>query len=347
MRYDVAIIGAGASGLMCAYTAALRGKKVLLLEGSKEIGRKLAISGGGRCNFSNIDVKASHYYSQNPHFVRSAIARFTPFDITQLFNDNGIESIEEDDGKLFCKAGAKKVVRFFEKLLRDNGVRTITNSAVKEVSKKDGFLISTSIGAFVAEKLVIATGGLSYSSLGATDIGYKIAKQFGHKIVKPFPALVPLLWSAKDKASFGTLAGVSINTSARLGKRSFNGGFLFTHNGISGPLILNISLYWKEGEEIEIDIDPSRHFPKRFLKIVCTEKNMEVWKISPLAKDSFEKAEVTGGGISTDEISSKTMESKLCEGLYLTGEVLDVTGMLGGYNLHWAWASGHAAGTAI
>lgn len=384
MIYELAIIGAGASGLMCA-TLAPHG--TVLIDHNSEAGRKLLLTGGGNCNFSNRQVTAQDYASQNPSFCRSALARFRPEDFLSFVEEDGIPYEERDHGKLF--AFSSEAIR--KLLLRRavaRGVEWKLNCEVKS-AKKNGeiFQLTTSQGIIEARKLVVATGGLSFASTGATGIGYEIAESFGHSIVPCSPALVPLDWDKNSLSRFRDLAGISAEVEIATGKKKIREAILFTHHGISGPAALKISLFWKAGEPITITfldektarerLDEGRKngvsllnaftgsLPQRLLRAIfgefATQKVAQLskkneneilncllrWSYIPSKSAGYAHAEVTRGGVDTREISSSTMESKRVSGLYFIGEVLDVTGLLGGYNLHWAWASAHAAGVAI
>jgi len=388
MKKDVMIIGAGAAGLMCAIEAGKRGRSVLVLDHAGKAGKKIRVSGGGRCNFTNINISPDNYISCNPHFCKSAISRFTPHDIIRMLERHGIKYHEKEKGQLFCDEGAVKIINMLQNECQKADAEILLNCNVLKIKKEDFFIISTNRGTFMAESLVIATGGISYPVLGATDFGYNTARMFGLKIIPARPALVPLTFSLKDMKVFSELSGVSINGVVRCNKKKFQGNILFTHHGISGPAVLQISSYWKQGDAITINLLPgidaselfmakrqsrtemhnllSQYFPKRFSTKWCalhiqskqlcqyTERELkniahqlQHWEIKPKGTEGYKKAEVTLGGVDTDELSSKTMETKKVLGLYFTGEVIDVTGQLGGYNLHWAWASGYAAGQYV
>jgi predicted Rossmann fold flavoprotein len=387
IKKDVIIIGAGASGMMCAIESGKRGRSVLVLDHAGKIGKKIRISGGGRCNFTNINTFPTNFISGNPHFGKSALSRFTPRDFIALLEKHGVQYEEREEGQLFCVRDSGEIVKMLERESNDTGVNIILNCRIIDVKKEESFIISTDNGIFQSESLVIATGGLSYPEIGASGIGHKIAKQFGLKVTGMKPALVPFIFSPKDLKIFGELSGISIDGIIKCSKIEFRGSILFTHRGLSGPAILQISSYWKEGDTIVIDLLPgidifgifiekqqnkskidmhnllSEFLPSRLAKIWSTsniqskpvnqynEKELKKiahqihnWEIKPDTTEDFKTAEVTLGGIDTSELSSKTMESKKVKGLYFTGEVLDVTGQLGGYNLHWAWASGFVAG---
>ncbi|WP_096205270.1 BaiN/RdsA family NAD(P)/FAD-dependent oxidoreductase [Candidatus Methanoperedens nitratireducens] len=384
---DILIIGAGASGMMCAIESGKRGRSALVLDHAANIGRKIRISGGGSCNFTNTNTSHTNYLSDNPHFCKSALSRFTPRDIIALLEKHDVKYEEREQGQLFCTKSSEEIIRVLESESNNAGVNIILNCRILGVKKDDSFMVSTDQGIFGSESLVIATGGLSYPRTGASGIGYMIAKKFGLKVTELKPALVPFIFSPEDLAIFGELSGVSIDAAVKCNNIKFRGSMLFTHRGLSGPAILQVSSYWKEGDTIVIDLLPetdiygifiakqqskskidmhnllSQYLPSRFAKTWCVsniqskpvnqynEKELRKishqlhnWEIKPISTEGFETAEVTLGGIDTNELSSKTMESRKVKGLYFTGEVIDVTGQLGGYNLHWAWASGFVAG---
>ncbi len=387
MKFDAIIIGAGAAGLFCAMEAGRRGRKVLVLEHNAQVGRKIIISGGGRCNFTNREVEAENFVSNNSHFCKSALARYTPQDFIELVKRHRIEFYEKKLGQLFCRESSRQIVEMLLSECRQAKVEIRTNCAVSKVSKNDLFSVETVQGNFTAESLVIATGGLSFPKIGATDFGYRVARQFNLKIVETRPALVALV-AANSAASFKKLAGVSINASVSCGKKSFRENILFTHRGLSGPAVLQISNYWQKEKPVSIDLSPSadvlellenncetrqnldnflsRVLPNRFAEIFTAEqfsnkpvnqlgakermqiaRKLNDWQIEFSATEGYDKAEVTLGGISTDELSSQTMEAKRVKNLYFIGELVDVTGWLGGYNFQWAWSSGFAAGQAV
>lgn len=387
IKKDVVIIGAGASGLMCAIEAGKRGRSVLVLE-HKKIAQKIRASGGGRCNFTNIDVQPENYLSSNPHFCKSALARFTTGDFIDMLEKHGIEYYEKEKGQLFCCGTSSGIVRMLQEECNKAGVKIKLGCKISGVTKTNHFLVSTDFGKIEAKSLVVATGGLSYPQLGATDLGFRIAQKFGLKIIQPNPALVPLVFGQSDLTKFSELSGVSFKAVVSCKKRQFQGEVLFTHKGISGPAVLQISSYWKRGDEIVLDLFPetdvyeismskraskmelssflSFHLPKRFCKKWCelhapskplntyTEKELKHianqlhhWAIRPEDAEGYKTAEITSGGVDTDALSSKTMEVKKVTGLYFTGEVVDVTGQLGGYNLQWAWSSGFVAGQYV
>ncbi len=387
VKKDVIIIGAGASGMMCAIESGKRGRSVLVLDHADKIGKKISISGGGSCNFTNINTCHTNFISGNPHFCKSALSRFTPSDTIAMLEKHSVEYVEREHGQLFCAKSGEEIIRMLREESNEAGVNTILNIQVLGVKKADSFIVSTDHGFFESESLVVATGGLSYPQSGASGMGYMIAEQFGLKITDLRPALVPLIFSPEDMKKFGELSGVSIDAAIKCSNMKFRGSILFTHRGLSGPAILQISSYWKEDDTITIDLLPeidiyaifiakqqskskidmhnllSEYLPLRFAKIWCisnlrskpvnqyNEKELRNiahqvhnWEIKPKSTDGFKTAEVTLGGIDTNELSSKTMESGRVKGLYFTGEVIDVTGQLGGYNLQWAWASGFVAG---
>ena len=387
IKKDVIIIGAGASGMMCAIECGKRGRSVLVLDHASKIGKKLRISGGGNCNFTNINISPTNYLSNNPHFCKSALSRFTPDDFISLLEKHGVKYEEREQGQLFCVKSGEEIIRMLDQESNDAGVNIILNCKILDVKKEESFIVSTNRGVFESESLVIATGGASYPQIGASGIGHKIAKQFGLKVTELKPALVPFIFSPEDLKIFGELSGISVDAAIKCNKMEFRGSILFTHRGLSGPAILQISSYWKEGDTIVIDLLPdidicgffiskrqskskidlhnllSQYLPSRLAKIWCVsnvqskpvnqynEKELKDiahqvhnWEIVPRSTEGFETAEVTLGGVDTNELSSKTMESRRIKGLYFTGEVIDVTGQLGGYNLQWAWASGFVAG---
>ncbi|MCY7348059.1 MAG: NAD(P)/FAD-dependent oxidoreductase [Pyrinomonadaceae bacterium] len=387
MKYDVIIIGAGAAGLFCAITAGKRGRKVLVLEHNAQIGRKILISGGGRCNFTNREVKAENFISRNSHFCKSALARYSSNDFVELIKKHRIEFYEKKLGQLFCVESARQIVEMLLTECRKARVEIRTECSVNSVGKNEAFEVETNQGKFTCQSIVVATGGLSFPKIGATDFGYRIAKQFGLKIVETRASLVALA-SAKSAQNFKKLAGVSVDANVSCGKHSFRENILFTHRGLSGPAVLQISNYWQTGKIVSIDLSPaadvltllqknreskqnldnflSRILPNRFAEIYTAEnlpnkpinqlsnKDIETiagklneWRVEFGDTEGYDKAEVTLGGVSTDELSSQTMAAKKVENLYFIGEVVDVTGWLGGYNFQWAWSSGFAAGQAV
>lgn len=385
-KYDAIIIGAGAAGLFCAAEAGKRGRKILIIEHNNQPGRKILISGGGRCNFTNKIVKPENFVSKNPHFCKSALAQYTAQDFTDLVKKYKIEFYEKKLGQLFCRESSRQIVEMLLKECEKANVEIRIDCSVKKVKKNDDFELETNQGNFVSKKLVIASGGLSFPKIGASNFGYEIARQFGLKIIGTRPSLVPLIFA--DELNFSKLAGISIDSNVSFNKNSFRENILFTHRGLSGPAILQISNYWKKSEIIEIDLLPeidaekilienqnnrqslinflSKVLPNRFAEIFVsqnlsnkplnqlTKKEIEKisrsinnWQIKFNEAESWNRAEITLGGIDTNELSSQTMESKKVSGLYFIGEVVDVTGWLGGYNFQWAWSSGFAAGKSL
>ena len=386
---DVIVIGAGAAGLFCAIQAGKRGRSVLVLERSDKIGKKIRISGGGRCNFTNLHSTSKNFLSKNPHFCKSALAQYTPQDFIALVEKHRIAYHEKKLGQLFCDKTSDEIVRMLESECRDAGVEIQTDRSVSAITRSGGrFKIETSEEDFDCESLVIATGGLSIPKMGATDFGYRVAKQFGLGIVACRPALVPFLWSAQDLRFYTELAGISADAVVSCDGREFRENILFTHKGLSGPAILQISSYWKKDATVVIDLLPesdamddlvagrnkgsdlvavlSKRLPRRLAQkwlehnvpaktfSHCTGKDLKAiadklhrWQIVPAGTEGYEKAEVTSGGVDTDAFSSKTLECGKVPGLYFIGEVLDVTGHLGGHNFQWAWSSGFAAGQAV
>ena len=387
--YDAIILGAGAAGLMCAARAGQRGKRVLVLEKAEKPGKKILISGGGRCNFTNIGAGPANYLSANPHFAKSALARYTARDFLDLVESYGIAWHEKTLGQLFCDGSSKQIVEMLLEECAKGAVEICCNADVTAVEREDGrFAVMASGQIVTAPSLVIATGGPSIPKMGATGFAYDLARQFGLKIVEPRPALVPLTLGGEE-VLFREISGVSAPVVASAGKASFPEAALFTHRGLSGPSILQVSSYWKPGEEIVIDflpdlagdwlLDRKRETPRASLRSILREnlpdrladilaerigletelgnasdkalraaqERLKRWAFRPNGTEGFAKAEVTVGGISTGELSSRTMEAKNVPGLYAIGEAVDVTGWLGGYNFQWAWASGVAAGEAL
>lgn len=385
MKYDAIIIGGGAAGLLCAITAAKRGRRVLVIEHNAEVGRKIIISGGGRCNFTNLSVTAENFVSQNPHFAKSALAVFTPDDFIALVKKHKIQTYEKKLGQLFCRDSSRAIVEMLLAECRAANVGINTNCSVNYVVRDSGFTVQTNQGVFSTEKLIVACGGLSFKKVGASDLGYKIARQFDLKIVETRPSLVGLVLADRN---YKQLAGVSVDAIVKSGKREFRENILFTHRGMSGPAILQISNYWEKDRSVSIDLSPdldatklffnnrdSRKslasflggiFPNRFAETFVAENftdkpldkltdreiehfasHLQNWQVKFSDTEGYDRAEVTLGGVSTDELSSKTFEAKKVTGLYFIGEVIDVTGWLGGYNFQWAWSSGFAAGNSI
>ncbi|HET6144343.1 MAG TPA: NAD(P)/FAD-dependent oxidoreductase [Candidatus Acidoferrales bacterium] len=384
-KFDVLILGAGAAGLLCAVEAGKRGRRVALLERADRAGKKILISGGGRCNFTNLYCMPENFYSANPHFAKSALARYEPADFIGLVEKHNIPYHEKHLGQLFCDRSARDIVTMLETECLAAGVRTFLNCDIKKVSRTDFFTANTGSEEFHAPALVVATGGLSIPKLGATSFGYDVARRFGLKIRETKPALVPFTLSAADRKEYCDLAGVSADVLVSTDSQSFRDKMLITHRGLSGPAILQISTYWQAGSPIRIDLAPGSQptrairdgkdrnmaaahaalqdvLPKRLAArwldlhaptawtnrdIQRLESDLHGWTIRPAGTEGYEKAEVTSGGVDTEELSSKTMESRLVPGLFFIGEVIDVTGHLGGFNFQWAWASGAAAGRAV
>ncbi|MBI5007236.1 MAG: NAD(P)/FAD-dependent oxidoreductase [Nitrosomonadales bacterium] len=382
---DVLVIGAGAAGMMCALTAARRGRSVLLLDHSSKLAEKIRISGGGRCNFTNLNTKPDNYLSQNPHFCRSALARFTPQHFIAMLEAHGIGYHEKTLGQLFCDDGSEAIIAMLKSECDAAGVRWSMPCEVGEIRRGSAFTVNTARGLIESGSLVIATGGLSIPKIGATPFGYKVAEQFGIPMTKLKPGLVPLTFHPEEWAVYAELSGASLDAVVSFGKLSFRENLLFTHRGLSGPAILQISSYWEPGKPLSIDLLPdldmheifaqqrgskmllgnflAQYLPKRLADIVatkwamntslnqCSDKELRVladrlkdWQITPTGTLGYSKAEVTCGGVDTRALSSKTMECNDVPGLFFVGEVMDVTGQLGGYNFQWAWASGYAAG---
>jgi predicted Rossmann fold flavoprotein len=387
-QWDVIVIGAGAAGLFCAIEAGKRGRRVLVLEHSDRVGKKIAISGGGRCNFTNVFTNPDNFRSANPHFCKSALARYTPANFISLVEKHGIAWHEKKLGQLFCDGSSQQIIDLLLRECAEAGVEIRCGCQVQNVQKDERFSVLTNKGSLDTSSLVIATGGLSIAPLGATDFGYQIARQFGLGIEEPRPGLVPFTLTSRMLKELTKLSGVSLDAVVRCGNTDFRENILFTHRGLSGPAILQISSYWKPEEAISIDLLPdedvlgmltaeqnsdlglasllSRHLPKRFAEVWCelfaasrplkqynigelTEiaERLHEMRITPAGTEGFKKAEVTAGGVSTAELSSQTMEATRVPGLYFIGEVVDVTGQLGGYNFQWAWASAFAAGQVV
>lgn len=387
MHYDTIIIGAGAAGLMAAIEAGKRGKKVALIEHTNSIGEKIRISGGGRCNFTNLGVHHSKYISENPHFVKSALSQYTQHDFISLVEEHKIKYHEKTLGQLFCDDSSKQIINMLVSLCEQNNVRIIKNCSVQDISKSDQFIITTTAAQYESDSLIIATGGLSIPKIGATDFGYRIAKKFGLKIIQTRPALVPLIASKEYANMCVSLAGVSNMSITKFDGTEFKESILFTHKGLSGPAVLQISSYMKSFKDqvLHINLLPdvdlkelfmenknSKQTVSNYLKNLLPNRLVDNIATSPVyskalvdnkkdalmeladilhnfpvgidGSEGFLKAEVTAGGLSTDELSSKTMECKKVPGLFFIGEVVDVTGWLGGYNFQWAWSSGFVAG---
>lgn len=388
---QVVIIGAGASGLMCAIEAGKRGRRVLVLDHANKAGKKILMSGGGRCNFTNYSVEADNYLSQNPHFCKSALSRFTQWDFLALVNAYKIPYHERDHGQLFCDRSAKDILGMLLSECAKYGVDIQLHCKVSRVEDKEpvGFELHTDKGRISCESLVVATGGLSIPKMGATPFGYRLAEQFGIPVVSTCAGLVPFTWQNEDKARFAELTGIAVPAIVANHRNSFRENVLFTHRGLSGPAILQISSYWKPGEAIEVNLLPdldlaqalmdrrrhqnvkiktvlSEYLPKRLLEALlddgllnvtlpnCSDKQIQQiadsvnhWTLKPNGTEGYRTAEVTVGGVDCRYISSKTMECRQASGLYFVGEVLDVTGWLGGYNFQWAWSSGWCAGQYV
>jgi predicted Rossmann fold flavoprotein len=368
---------------MSAIVAGKRGRRVVVIEQNRQVGRKILISGGGRCNFTNLYTTADNFLSQNPHFAKSALARYTPRDFLALVERHRIPYHEKTLGQLFCDGSAAEIVGMLETECAAAGVQIETGCSVREICGR--FELETSRGRLACRSLVIASGGLSIPKIGATPFGYEVARQFGISAVECRPALVPLIFSREDRERYADLAGVSTEVSASAGGRAFREKMLFTHRGLSGPAILQASSYWKPGGTLEIELLPEidlppvlrasraevrtvvgRFLPKRLAERWCEvrqfagtsaelsdreiqaiSEGLHRWTVRPAGTEGYEKAEVTIGGVDTAELSSKTMECRKVPGLYFIGEVVDVTGHLGGFNFQWAWASGVAAGQAV
>jgi predicted Rossmann fold flavoprotein len=384
MPYDIVILGAGAAGLFCAMYAARRGRRVLILEHNDRPGKKILISGGGRCNFTNRDTRAECFLSANPHFAKSALARYTPGDFVALVERHGIRWHEKTLGQLFCDDSARLIVEMLLAECSEAGVEIRCGTRVAAVRREGRELVvETARDRVCASSVVVATGGPSIPKIGATGFAYEVARQFGLRVIPPRPGLVPLTFTAVDLRRWEGLAGVATAARAQAAGRQFDERLLFTHRGLSGPAILQISSYWQPGQPVQIDLAPAwdavdalltekrengRAQEKSVLRRVLPERlaaawvdderplvqipdaalrqlgeRLHRWEFTPAGTEGFEKAEVAAGGVATDELSSKTMEARKAPGLYFIGECVDVTGWLGGYNFQWAWASGYAA----
>ena len=385
-QFDALILGAGAGGLMCALEAGKRGRRVAVLERAERAGKKILISGGGRCNFTNIHCRPENFISANPHFAKSALARYTPSDFIALVEKHHIPYHEKTLGQLFCDRSARDITDMLEGECRDARVALFVNISIQEVSRTAEFIVRSGALEFRAPVLVLATGGLSIPKMGATALGYDLARQFGLAIREPRPALVPFVFNGQDRGQYCDLAGVSADVAVSCGDQRFREKMLISHRGLSGPAILQISSYWKPGEAVAIDLAPGsdvtsalretnisrsiaamrlalhNFLPNRFANrwldlhapnswtnfgLAELENKVHAWNVVPAGTEGYAKAEVTAGGVDTDELSAKTMESRKVPGLFFIGEVVDVTGHLGGFNFQWAWASGAAAGRAI
>jgi predicted Rossmann fold flavoprotein len=389
-KVDVVILGAGAAGMMCAIEAGRRGRRVVLLDHAERVGKKILISGGGRCNFTNIHCRPENFLSENPHFAKSALARYTPSDFIAMVEKHGIRYHEKTLGQLFCDRSAQDVITMLERECAEVGVRIIIGARVTSVVRDGQFRVETAAAVFEAEAVVVATGGLSIPKMGATGFGYSLAEQFGLRIVECRPGLVPLVFSAEDREQWCNLAGVSAEVVADAGARrtrcSFREKMLVTHRGLSGPAVLQVSSYWRPGDAIEVDLAPDvevmaplltrnarrdaaaavlairavlpARMAERWVSLYhpadwtnaslgAMEHQLHTWRITPAGTEGYAKAEVTAGGVDTAELDARTMQSRKVLGLYFIGEVVDVTGWLGGYNFQWAWASGASAGRAV
>lgn len=388
---DVTIIGGGAAGLMCALTAGKRGKRVRVIEHANRVGKKILMSGGGRCNFTNTGTTPANFLSANPHYCKSALARYKPGDFIDMVDAHGIAWHEKELGQLFCDDSSKQIVRMLLDECAAAGVQVQTSCNVDSVQKiEDGFRIATTPGTVECPALVVATGALSIPSMGATGFGYELARQFWHEVLPTRAGLVPLTLSGKHQERLQDLSGVALPVTSHCNGQRFRADMLITHRGLSGPAILQISSYWQPGDELRLDLLPDQDagafllgqlakrsaaelktvladaMPKRLAQRLCehwfpskpmrqyreTElrdiaEQLKSWPIIASGTEGYRTAEVTLGGVDTDQLSSSTMQSKLVDGLYFIGEVVDVTGHLGGYNFQWAWASGHAAGNAV
>jgi len=384
---EVIVLGAGAAGLMCAIEAGKRGRRVLVIEHQERVGKKIAISGGGRCNFTNLQAGPEKYLSRQPDFCKSALARYTPRDFVALVEKHGIAYHEKKLGQQFCDGSSREIIHLLLAECAEAGVEIRVNCRVGEVRKADRFTLESNTGSMECQSLVVATGGLSFPKLGATDFGYRLARQFGLPLTEIRPGLVPLTFTKED-AAMSELSGVSVPVMARCNGAAFAENLLFTHRGVSGPAVLQISSFWREGATVAFDLLPgmtaagmlqqarheaiepagllSRYWPRRFAEIWCARyapsrklphltaaeaRNLatalESWPLQFSGTEGYPKAEVTLGGVDTAALSSKTMEARQAPGLYFIGEVVDVTGWLGGYNFQWAWSSGYAAGQAV
>ena len=388
----MAVIGAGAAGMMCASVAGQRGRRVVLLDHAQRLAEKIRISGGGRCNFTNLQVGPENYISANPHFCRSALSRYSAQDFIALVRRHGIAFHEKHKGQLFCDASSEQIIDMLRAECEAGGVQWRMPCKVNTVERADGgFVLNTEAGPLLATRVVVATGGLSVPKIGASDFGLRLARQFGLAVVEPRPALVPLTFAAATWAPYAALAGISLEVDIACGDAHFREDLLFTHRGLSGPAVLQISSFWQPGEAIVIDLAPgvaleqqliaakqggrqtvqsflAQQFPRRLVEcwlaqqaldgqrrladlpdrtLVALAASMQAWRIQPDGSEGYRKAEAMRGGIDTRELSQSTLEARRVPGLHFVGEVVDVTGWLGGYNFQWAWASGWAAGQAV
>ena len=389
--HDVVVIGGGAAGLMCALTAGRRGRRVLVLEHANRVGKKILMSGGGRCNFTNTGTTPANFLSANPHFCKSALARYTPQDFIDLVEAHGIAYHEKELGQLFCDESSKQIVKLLVDECEAAGVQVRTSCSIESVRRSEaGFSLGTTQGAFAAQALVVACGGLSIPAMGATGFGFELARQFGHQVLPTRAGLVPLTLSGKYQEQLQDLSGLALEVEASSQGQSFRNAMLITHRGLSGPAILQVSSYWQPGQALRLDLLPGRDalellrelksarpdaqlrtvlsdlLPRRFAQRLCetwlqdrpmrqldepllrqAAAVLHEWPLTASGTEGYRTAEVTLGGVDTRELSSTTFESRLVPGLHFIGEVVDVTGWLGGYNFQWAWASGYAAGSAV
>nr|WP_078756730.1 NAD(P)/FAD-dependent oxidoreductase [Lysobacter spongiicola] len=390
-HYDALIVGGGAAGLMCAITAGRRGKRVLVVEHANRVGKKILMSGGGRCNFTNTGTTPENYLSANPHFCKSALARYSPWHFIDMVERHRIAYHEKELGQLFCDESSKLIVRMLLDECASAGVRVETGCSIEQVQARNpGYEVRTNRGVFRSDALVVASGGLSIPAMGASGFGYQLARQFGHDVLPTRAGLVPLTLSGRPLEQLADLSGVAFAVTATSNGQVFSNSMLITHRGVSGPAILQISSYWEPGDPLSIDLLPGRDaldvlqqwqaerpaaelktllgelLPKRFAQRLCEvwlpnrpmrqynlprlremAATLAAWPLVASGTEGYRTAEVTLGGVDTAGVSSSTMESRQVPGLYFIGEVLDVTGWLGGYNFQWAWASGHAAGSAL
>ena len=389
-HYDVVIIGAGAAGLMCAAIAGQRGRRVLVLDHANKVGKKILMSGGGRCNFTNLYTTPEHFFSENPHFCKSALKRYTPYDFLALVDRYGVEYVDKEEGQLFCKYKAKDILNMLLQECAEVGVKIRTRCHIERIEKNDDFSLHTTDGLFYGASLVVATGGLSIPTLGASGFGYQVAQQFGIPVIPARAALVPFTLSNKQLQRWQSLAGLALDVEVECRGQVLRGAMLFTHRGFSGPVMLQISSYWREGDELVINLAPHHQLyeflsqkkqqgnkqelhnlladvvPKRLAQKLCELHRwsgsvqlldddqlhrmadaIQHWTVKPAGTEGYRTAEVTLGGVDTRAISSKTMQADKVPGLYFIGEVLDVTGQLGGFNFQWAWSSAWAAGQYV
>jgi len=389
-KFDVVIIGAGAAGMMCAIQAGRRGRSVLLVDHAKSAGDKIRISGGGKCNFTNLDVSYNNFLSKNPRFAASCLSRYTQWDFIAWVAENNIPYHEKTLGQLFCDNSAKDILAMLHNAMHAAGVTLELNTSVNSITKSDVFELGLSSGKVSAGSLVVATGGKSIPKMGATGFGYQVAEQFGLPIVETRPGLVPLTFAHQELEPIKAMAGTSVQASVTCNKTSFAEGLLFTHRGLSGPSILQISSYWREGDEISVNLNTGKSvlgalkdqrqksgrqaihnalgklLPAAVANFTTQQAGItgnladqsdialetlsdavHDWRIKPVGSEGYRTAEVTLGGVDTDALDARTLEAKSVEGLYFIGEVVDVTGWLGGYNFQWAWSSGWAAGQVV